>query len=138
MIYEVINEDKKFTVNMKDKTCTCKIFQADELPCKHAAAVINKKLWDPYQFCSYYYKNDTLKATYAAVINPISSEDRIGIPEDILEEVVDKPAVKPKAGKPRKRRIRSLMEKIKENHCGRCGNTKHNRRSCTNKPTKDI
>ena len=114
MVYQIINNNQKFTVNMKDKTCTCKIFPAYELPCKHVVVVINKKIWDPYQFCSYYHKNNTLKVTYAKIINLISSEDRIGIPKNVLKDVVGKPIGKPKAKKPRKRMIRSRLEKIKE------------------------
>ena len=123
---------------MESKTCTCKQFQADELPCTHALAVINKELWDPYEYCSEYYKNDTLKKTYEEVVQPISTDDSTAIPEEIIQEVVKKPIGRTKVGKPRKKRYRSCMEKISDVHCRNCGQTKHNRRSCKQIPTKDI
>ncbi|XP_050208714.1 uncharacterized protein LOC126659464 [Mercurialis annua] len=58
----VLNGGIKYTVNMKDRTCTCKRFEIDEIPCQHVVAIINEMNRDPYQFCSIYY----MKKNYAS------------------------------------------------------------------------
>ena len=47
LTYHVMGLHKEHVVNLKRKTCTCRRFQLDLLPCAHAAAVIR-------YFISYY------------------------------------------------------------------------------------
>ncbi|XP_060190796.1 uncharacterized protein LOC132620103 [Lycium barbarum] len=35
-VYTVNNEARRFTIDLKKKTCSCRMFQMDEIPCPHA------------------------------------------------------------------------------------------------------
>ncbi|WMV35305.1 hypothetical protein MTR67_028690 [Solanum verrucosum] len=82
------------------KTCTCRRFQMDEIPCSHVWAVLKKEFLD---LCSDLYKPNTLLVTY---INPITLlHDRIdwNVPAYIENEVVRPPKFKKLPGRPSKK-----------------------------------
>ncbi|XP_060176134.1 uncharacterized protein LOC132606576 [Lycium barbarum] len=103
--YTVVEDGKKFVVNLGERTCTCIRFQMDEMPCPHALAVVTFKNIDAYQYCSVYYKKDYLLKTYEISSNPIPDESTWDIPREILEEVVLPPTGKIRPGRPKKLRI---------------------------------
>ncbi|XP_050221306.1 uncharacterized protein LOC126671564 [Mercurialis annua] len=41
-IITVLERGQKYTVNIKERTCTCKKFEIEEIPCQHAVAVITR------------------------------------------------------------------------------------------------
>ncbi|KAH0685366.1 hypothetical protein KY284_015919 [Solanum tuberosum] len=46
-VHNVHHEGSTFIVCLERKTCTCRRFQMDEIPCSHAWAVLKKKFLDP-------------------------------------------------------------------------------------------
>ncbi|XP_062118361.1 uncharacterized protein LOC133831977 [Humulus lupulus] len=51
LLYQVVVEDKGiFLVNLMEKTCECKRFQQDEIPCAHAIAVFAKTGLTTYDY----------------------------------------------------------------------------------------
>ncbi|KAH0671147.1 hypothetical protein KY289_025640 [Solanum tuberosum] len=46
-VHSVHHEGSTFIVCLERKTCTCRRFQMDEIPCSHAWAVLKKKFLDP-------------------------------------------------------------------------------------------
>ncbi|KAM6541244.1 hypothetical protein CsatB_005691 [Cannabis sativa] len=130
---EVIEERGTYIVNIQEKTCTCRRFQEDEVPCSHALAVIAKKRLNCYEFCSAYYKTETMKATYAETVYPLPHEDEWSLPEE-LDILVLPPKGKIPPGRPRRRRIRARGEPRVVMKCGRCGKSGHNRKTCRNPP----
>ena len=104
----------------------------DEIPCAHALAFVRKFHLSSYDYCSHYYKKETMLATYRGTIHPIPSSDNWLIPEDIRDEVILHPEVQKKAGRPKKQRFKSAMENdtTYRVRCGMCKKFGHNKRTC--------
>ncbi|XP_050205598.2 uncharacterized protein LOC126655447 [Mercurialis annua] len=133
-IFKVSNGDKTNTVNIMERTCTCKRFQLDMIPCIHALAVFNDRHQDPYKYCSKYYTKNEMLAAYEDIVYPIANEESWDIPIEIKNQVVLTPKGKVKAGRPRKQRIKGPTEKSNKNRCGRCEKYGHNKKTCRNPP----
>ncbi|WMV51449.1 hypothetical protein MTR67_044834 [Solanum verrucosum] len=104
-VYSVVDDEKQFVVNLRERTCTCIRFQIDEMPCPHALAVITFKSMDAYQYCSVYYNKDHLLKTYDICTYPVPNESTWDIPREVLEEVVLPPTGKIRPGRPKRLRI---------------------------------
>lgn len=104
-VYTVIDDEKQFEVNLRERTCTCIRFQMDEMPCPHALAVITFKSMDAYQYCSVFYNKDHLLKTYDISTYPVPDESIWDIPREVLEEVVLPSTGKIRPGRPKRLRI---------------------------------
>ncbi|KAL5573136.1 hypothetical protein UlMin_022733 [Ulmus minor] len=58
-------------IDLQVRTCSCRRFQLEQLPCVHAMIAIWHSKRDVYDFCSEYYNSPTWKATYAGVVYPL-------------------------------------------------------------------
>ena len=119
-------------VDMRQRTCTCRQFQVDQLPCPHAMSVCNRRQMSPYTYCSRYYTKEELYATYEAVIHPIGSREGWDVPEDVRNRVINPPKTKRRPGRPKVTRILSQGEVPETIRCSRCHTYGHNRQTCTN------
>ncbi|TXG46823.1 hypothetical protein EZV62_026117 [Acer yangbiense] len=109
--------EKDGSVNLSEKTCTCREFQNDLLPCCHALAAIRfckKKFGD---FCSDFYKTSTCLESYSGVIFP---QPNVVDPQPDPQPNVADPQPDPQ---PRRRR-----------KCHSCGQEGHNIRTCPTRP----
>ncbi|XP_050213975.1 uncharacterized protein LOC126672358 [Mercurialis annua] len=79
-IITVLENGKEYTVNMVKRTCTCKKFDIDEIPCKHDVAFLADKKIEPYAYCSRYYTNAAMLATYSETVYPLEKEEEWIIP----------------------------------------------------------
>ncbi|KAH9679403.1 SWIM-type domain-containing protein [Citrus sinensis] len=72
-LYEFIVKDGDLDghVNMLAKTCTCREFQLEQLPCVHAVAVCRHRDFSIYDYCFYYYSSDAWVLAYSETIYPI-------------------------------------------------------------------
>ncbi|WMV49530.1 hypothetical protein MTR67_042915 [Solanum verrucosum] len=137
-VHSVHHEGSTFIICLKRKTCTCRRFQMDEIPCSYAWAVLKKKFLDPEPYCSDLYKPNTLLVTYNNPIIPLPNRIDWNVPGYIENEVVRPPKLKKLSGRPPKKlRDKSYSElygKKYKNSCSTCGCKGHNRRSCRNGP----
>lgn len=116
-------------VDLKHRSCTCRLWRVFGFPCNHAAGVIFLRLNADYQYVEAYFYADLYRATYAQVIRPFI------IPEDGGQgNVVLPPEHHQTRGRPKRRRILSQGEKIpRKIRCGRCGQiSNHNKKTCRN------
>ncbi|XP_062089136.1 uncharacterized protein LOC133795694 [Humulus lupulus] len=110
ILYQVVVEDKgNFLVNLMEKTCECKRFQQDEIPCAHAIAVFAKTRLKTYDYVADYYKTTTTKATYESTVHPLPNESEWTLPETLNKIFLPSKTRKP-PGRPRRKRIRSRGE----------------------------
>ena len=65
---------------LKDRTCNCRRFQLDELPCAHAWAVLKYKYIDHIEYCSVYITRKYLLKTYEIPIYLVPDESTWKIP----------------------------------------------------------
>ena len=119
-------------VNLNAKTCTCKVFQIDELPCSHALAAEAHVTVLKYGLASKFYTSDALLAAYAETVYPVGHEDYWKTTEETTKMIVLPPIMRTPGGRPRKRRIPSQGEEGVRLKCGRCGASGHNRKTCKN------
>ncbi|KAH0660439.1 hypothetical protein KY289_029187 [Solanum tuberosum] len=132
-IYSVSDEGESYIVCLEKKTCSCNRFQVDGIPCAHAWRVLNKKHMLPDEYCSDFYKPETILRTYEVPVYPLPDKSEWNIPEHIDTEVVLPPKYKRPPGRPKKQREKSFSEFSKRkgtNSCSTCGQRGHNRRSC--------
>lgn len=135
-LYTVIDQNKTFIVDLMNRSCTCNKFQVDEFPCAHVVAALKKNNRDAYQYCSSYYTNANMLAAYAGIIYPLGDKSTWNIPETIKDQIVLPPPVRPKSGRPRKRRFKGAVERSVKSRCGQCKDTGHNQRTCGGVPMK--
>ncbi|XP_012827308.1 PREDICTED: uncharacterized protein LOC105948635 [Erythranthe guttata] len=127
-IYEVLS-DPSMVIDLSQKTCTCRKWQILGFSCVHAVYVLVNETSQPYDYIDKLHYAEYYRECYASPIYPFvrhSSRDD--------EVCVCPPEFKTRRGRPKKKRIPSVGEKIKRKiRCGRCkelGN--HNKKSCTN------
>ncbi|XP_060170487.1 uncharacterized protein LOC132601425 [Lycium barbarum] len=135
----VYDAGRRFIVNLDNKTCSCRMFQIDEIPCPHAWAVIKKKNLMADDYCSELFKPHTVVKTYDVAVDPLPDEREWKIPTYISEDVVLPPRYKRPPSRPKKKRDKPLFELLlgkKRHACSTCGQTGHNRRSCSNAPRR--
>ncbi|XP_049342934.1 uncharacterized protein LOC125807263 [Solanum verrucosum] len=109
-IYSVSDEGKSYIVCLEKKTCSCNRFQVDGIPCAHAWRVLNKKHMLPDEYCSDFYKPETILRTYEVHVYPLPDKSEWNIPEHIDTEVVLPPKYKRPPGRPKKQREKSFSE----------------------------
>ncbi|KAL5537704.1 hypothetical protein UlMin_045636 [Ulmus minor] len=133
--FNVKYNQKTFFVDLEKRTCTCRQFDLDEIPCSHAIAGIDKLYRNKYEYCSKWYDIMMYKNTYNGSLNPVGDKEDWNIPEDIKQEILLPPIYKPAAGRRKKQRYKSATETFKmSTKCGRCRRTGHNRKTCKFSP----
>ena len=130
--FHVKDLDKEEVVNLQTKECTCKEFQAEQLPCSHAIAAARVRNINVYSLCANYYTNECLLAAYAEAVYPVGNQSDWKTSEDYVHMTVLPPKVVKRVGRPKKKRIPSVGEAPKLHKCGRCKQIGHNRLTCTN------
>ncbi|XP_015081203.1 uncharacterized protein LOC107024736 [Solanum pennellii] len=137
-VFSVHHEGRTYIVCLENKTCTCKRFQIDEIPCSHAWAVLKKKHFDVGPYCSDVYKPSNLLNTYSIPIRPLPDQKEWNVPGYIKDQIVQPPNHKKLPGRPSKKyrdkTYSELYGKKRKNSCSTCGFKGHNRRSCRNGP----
>ncbi|KAK2655678.1 hypothetical protein Ddye_008730 [Dipteronia dyeriana] len=70
-------------VDLTTKTCTCKEFDVDQLPCAHALTCIRLRGFSFVDYCSSYYSIAFLATAYNVKIHPVRQPIEGLVPEDI-------------------------------------------------------
>ncbi|XP_075088136.1 uncharacterized protein LOC107799126 [Nicotiana tabacum] len=136
-IHTVIDEGRSYTVCLLERNCVCGRFQVDELPCPHAWAVLKSKFLMPEDYCSNYYKPNSVVMTYDVPMYSLPDRNQWNIPAHVAEEVILLPKWKRPPGRPKKKRDKPFSELLhpKNQHsCSICGQGGHNKRTCRNAP----
>ncbi|XP_009766315.2 uncharacterized protein [Nicotiana sylvestris] len=87
-LHTVNDGGRNYTICLLERKCVCGRFQVDELPYPHAWAVLKSKFLMPEEYCSNYYKPNTIVMTYDLPVYPLPDRNDWNIPEHIAEEVV--------------------------------------------------
>ncbi|XP_075109156.1 uncharacterized protein LOC142180950 [Nicotiana tabacum] len=103
-LHTVNDGGRNYTVCLLERKCVCGRFQVDELTCPHAWAVLKSKFLMPEEYCSNYYKPNTIVMTYDLPVYPLPDRNDWNIPTHVAEEVVLPPKWKRPPGRPKKKR----------------------------------
>ncbi|XP_060202722.1 uncharacterized protein LOC132631139 [Lycium barbarum] len=101
-VYTVNDGPRRFIIYLKEKTCSCRMFQLDEIPCSHAWAVLKNKNLIADAYCSELFKPETVVNTYDVPVDPLPNETEWNVPKSISDEVVMPPIYKRPPGRPKK------------------------------------
>ncbi|CAL8174677.1 unnamed protein product [Prunus armeniaca] len=130
MEYNVLDGDMNGLVHLQNYSCTCRKFDLEQLPCKHAIAVCRHLKLNPYSFASSYYTRATWAAAYAESIYPVPPQGTWVIPENVQNVNLLPPISKVMPGRRKTQRIPSKGEDSRERKCSRCGVKGHYRSTC--------
>jgi len=136
--YEVTYYQHRFTVDMAEKTCSCRFWQLSGLPCPHAISCIYYESKQLDEFIASCYHVDKYKSTYEHCLLPV--EGRAAWPTSDREKPLPPRYVK-MPGRPKKERKRDEGEKKKPPkgkllkkgtviRCRKCKGIGHNRATC--------
>lgn len=134
---EVTVSTIRHSVNMDQKTCSCRVWQVTGKPCNHALSVIAKLSRDVQmeEFVHEYFSVDRLRKTYAGVFLAITSKHQWARVD--LGYKICKPKLRRKPGRPRKSRIKASDEigTKKRRRCTECNELGHLAKTCQGGPT---
>ncbi|CAH9125525.1 unnamed protein product [Cuscuta epithymum] len=133
--FEVVDKTSRiFIVNLKEKTCSCRVFQLEHFICVHGvAAVGHRRGLSCYDYISNYYFTHAWLSTYSGEMHPIGSWFDWEIPDHVKSVVCKPPTCLTRPpGRPKKKRIPSTGEFPSRQRCSRCKKGGHNKKSCTN------
>ncbi|CAL8136014.1 unnamed protein product [Prunus armeniaca] len=128
--FNVLDGDLNGLVHLQNRSCTCRKFDLEQLPCKHAIAVCRHLKLNPYSFASSYYTRATWAAAYAESIYPIPPEGTWVILENLKKVKILPPLCKVMPGHRKTQRIASKGEESRQKKCSRCGVKGHYRSTC--------
>ncbi|XP_058216808.1 uncharacterized protein LOC131327680 [Rhododendron vialii] len=127
-IFEV-DTDPSVCVDIGRRTCSCCWWQLNAFPCCHAVCAIKYSGKDLNLYVERYFHVESYRRVYSKPIYPVASllkGDVVDCGTSILPPLLKKPP-----GRPKKKRIRSNGEKVREMKCGRCGKMgNHNKLTC--------
>ncbi|KAL3642159.1 hypothetical protein CASFOL_012974 [Castilleja foliolosa] len=130
--YYVGDGKKNTVVDLHGRTCTCRRFQLDKLPCSHALAAAAVKEVSKFDLSSPYYSSEYLLLAYSESIMPVGHEDEWNTPFEVSNPTLLFPKNVRGIGRPdNTSRILSQGEEpplVKT--CGKCKKKGHNRRTC--------
>ncbi|XP_060174579.1 protein FAR1-RELATED SEQUENCE 5-like [Lycium barbarum] len=138
-LHSVTYMGRTFVVCIRERKCTCRRFQLDEVPCPHALAVLISKGLEGNDYNSLYYTKEYMLKTYEIPVNPIPDPSMWEIPLEVLEEIVLPPVGNKVPGRPKRKRLEKAWEKHEKKYkstCRQCGMEGHNRRTCRKKKKK--
>ncbi|KAH0706487.1 hypothetical protein KY289_011563 [Solanum tuberosum] len=137
--YIVTGQDEVATVDLLAKSCTCKVFDIDKIPCPHAMAALRCQYGDDYgrriyEYSSSYYNVEVYLIAYVEEIKSVPSEETWEVPIKILERKISSPFVEPgKVGRRSSKRHKGIGESFstKKNKCSLCKRIGHKRTTCS-------
>ncbi|KAH9684851.1 SWIM-type domain-containing protein [Citrus sinensis] len=125
---------KEGLVDLQKKTCSCRVFQLDQLVCAHAIAVCLTHRVDYINLCLDFYTTEWLAMAYAQPVEPVGDVADWEVPDEIQEMQVYPPVEAPPPSRRKELRIPSAGEEVNRRtvRCGRCHELGHNRKRCKN------
>ncbi|KAH6816036.1 hypothetical protein C2S51_020856 [Perilla frutescens var. frutescens] len=140
-----------YMVDLQNRTCDCREFELDLIPCSHAAAVICCTRAAIYDYVDRCYKVESLVGMYNSVIKGLPHLEQWIMPDAFGSRVVLALEIRRRAGRPSTSRARAPFEassSARRQFCTRCHGQGHNRRVCTahlpiggvdlNSPPEDV
>ena len=134
-------------VDMGEMTCTCRKWELNGIPCKHAIATIHEMgdsgetVGELYTYVNKVYLLSTWREAYSNKVEPIKG--RVMWPKSNCPFTLTPPPHHTQPGRPKVKRKRSadekslsqsqgkrLTRKFVSVRCGKCKNRGHNARSC--------
>lgn len=98
---------KQFVVNMRRRTCGCRVWQMTGIPCVHACAAIRHSCKDATDYGHDFYSLEMYKKAYEPIIYPMPSEEQW---IKTQHEELEPPVARVTPGRPKKLRKMGVNE----------------------------
>ncbi|KAK3230158.1 hypothetical protein Dsin_002039 [Dipteronia sinensis] len=121
---------KETTVDLDERSCSCRQWDLDELSCSHAVAVARFKGVSINALASKFYTTGFLKHAYEMSVNPVPDPEYWDIPDAIRTLTLLPWKKKNLPGRPKKLRIPSAGEKESYNLVQSVEKKGHNKITC--------
>lgn len=142
--YVVKGRGTSCSVNLQNRTCSCRVWDLTGIPCCHGVTAIQEARKNPIDFVDKCYSKETYVQTYSYCLDVIRGED---FWEDVDgDEILPPLIVKKLKGRPKKMRRREGWEGVvssgrktrvsytgRKMHCGLCRKEGHKRDKCPDK-----
>lgn len=139
--FEVRDKKWRFTVDLGQKTCSCRYWQISGIPCRHACAALFTISDEPNNYVNTCFSIDQYKITYQHVLQPVEHESAWPVspnPKPLP------PRVKKMPGRPQTKRRMDPSERMNLStkssrvgtkiRCRRCSGLGHNTKTCSVQP----
>ena len=125
---------KKGIVDTREKTCSYRVFQIDQLVCAHAIATCITERVDYISLRFKFYTKESLVTAYAQLVEPVGDMADWQVLEEIRAMKVNPPIEAPPSGRSPELKITSVSEDVDRRtvRCGRRNKAGHNRKRCKN------
>ena len=117
-------------VNLDTRSCTCRQFDLDHIPCAHVIVACRFYNISCCTLCSQYFTTKALLSSYSECIYPTRNEIDWVILDYIHNKVVLPPKTRRPTGRPKKIRILSGEKGKHTSCCSQCGQYEHNQKTC--------
>ncbi|XP_058782950.1 uncharacterized protein LOC131657557 [Vicia villosa] len=143
-IFGVTNGMETFCINLKDRTCSCRKWMLNGIPCSHAISCMWQMKKSPEEYVDDYYKTAKYLEYYGNIIYPTNGPQLWPVIDGVV--AVNPPLMRRAIGRPKKMRNKSNDEPRNPNvlprtlstvSCRKCGAVGHNIRSCKGKRAAD-
>ena len=124
-------------VDLKAKIYTCRVFDFDKLPCRHALTATHLRNINPFTLYSSYYQTKVMLCTYADPIMSVGNQADWTISAEIAFIKLLLPANRCKCERRKICRIPSADEEKIRVKCNRCSQISHNHQTFSNPLTLD-
>ncbi|XP_012833638.1 PREDICTED: protein FAR-RED ELONGATED HYPOCOTYL 3-like [Erythranthe guttata] len=125
-VYEVLSTPNAI-VDLREKVCSCKLWQINGLPCAHAAVVIFLEIGGGYEYIDKWFHRSTFVQSYSGSVVPF-----VRLDNDSADSDIGPPKYHPSRGRPKRKRIPSngkfTSRKMRCSRCKEVGN--HNKKTC--------
>lgn len=142
--YVVKGKGASCSVNLSNRTCSCRVWDLTGIPCCHGVTAIQDARKNPIDFVDKCYSKETYMRTYSYCLDVIRGED---FWEDVEGDLILPPIIKKQLkGRPKKMRRREGWEGVvssgkktrisyegRKMHCGLCRAEGHRRDKCPDK-----
>ena len=98
-LYEVASQYEKYVVDLVKKTCNCRYWDLNGIPCKHAIIVIYTNIETPEAYTHPCYHKETYMEIYKDVLPPMPGQSEwaeTGQPAALAPHIYKPPGRPPK------------------------------------------
>ncbi|KAH0784216.1 hypothetical protein KY290_003814 [Solanum tuberosum] len=138
--YVLKSKGSTSTVNLLEKSCSCREYDLVKISCAHAMAALRSKHGDEYgmtiyEYSSPLYKAETYLLVYSESINVVHIESEWCVPKELLSVNILPPLVDTNLERKKRKRVKGVSENFKSkrrNKCSICKRFGHKKTTCMN------
>ncbi|XP_024021641.1 uncharacterized protein LOC112091675 [Morus notabilis] len=83
--FQVTGGEANAIVNIGARSCTCRVFDLEQIPCEHAISCCREAGMSLYDLCSKYYRTEVWALAYAETIYPVPDTSQWDISNHVKE-----------------------------------------------------